>query len=118
MSWGSRSLSDWWCQAVAAMAYGVEGLHAVDKIVGAGQPVRGFGKKLVYGDVDIDSIAGPSEVVVIADETTDAAFTAADMLAQAEHSPGASLLVTWHEALIEAVNEQLKLQLTELSRGL
>ncbi len=104
-------------QAVAAMAYGVDGLPAVDKIVGPGSLFVALAKKFVYGDVDIDSIAGPSEVVVIADETTDAAFTAADMLAQAEHSPGASLLVTWHEALIEAVNEQLKLQLTELSRG-
>ena len=104
-------------QAVAAMAYGVDGLPAVDKIVGPGSLFVALAKKLVYGDVDIDSIAGPSEVVVIADETTDAAFTAADMLAQAEHSPGASLLVTWSESLIEAVNEQLKIQLTELSRG-
>ena len=104
-------------QAVAAMAYGVDGLPAVDKIVGPGSLFVALAKKLVYGDVDIDSIAGPSEVVVIADDSTDAAFTAADMLAQAEHSPGASLLVTWDEALIEAVNEQLKAQLTELSRG-
>jgi histidinol dehydrogenase len=104
-------------QAVAAMAYGVEGLPAVDKIVGPGSLFVALAKKFVYGDVDIDSIAGPSEVVVIADETTDAAFTAADMLAQAEHSPGASLLVTWNEELIEAVGEQLARQLTELSRG-
>jgi len=104
-------------QAVAAMAYGVEGLPAVDKIVGPGSLFVALAKKFVYGDVDIDSIAGPSEVVVIADETTDAAFTAADMLAQAEHSPGASLLVTWNEALIDAVQEQLEVQLRELSRG-
>lgn len=104
-------------QAVAAMAYGVEGLPAVDKIVGPGSLFVALAKKLVYGDVDIDSIAGPSEVVVIADETTDAAFTAADMLAQAEHSPGASLLVTWSESLIDAVQAQLQVQLRELSRG-
>ena len=104
-------------QAVAAMAYGVEGLPAVDKIVGPGSLFVALAKKFVYGDVDIDSIAGPSEVVVIADETTDAAFTAADMLAQAEHSPGASLLVTWNEALIDEVQEQLEVQLGELSRG-
>jgi histidinol dehydrogenase len=104
-------------QAVAAMAYGVEGLPAVDKIVGPGSLFVALAKKFVFGDVDIDSIAGPSEVVVIADETTDAAFTAADMLAQAEHSPGASLLVTWNEALIDAVQKQLEIQLRELSRG-
>jgi histidinol dehydrogenase len=104
-------------QAVAAMAYGVDGLPAVDKIVGPGSLFVALAKKYVYGDVDIDSIAGPSEVVVIADETTDAAYTAADMLAQAEHSPGASLLVTWNEALIDAVQEQLVIQLRELSRG-
>ncbi len=104
-------------QAVAALAYGVEGLPAVDKIVGPGSLFVALAKKLVYGDVDIDSIAGPSEVVVIADDSTDAAFTAADMLAQAEHSPGASLLVTWNEALIDEVQTQLELQLNELSRG-
>ena len=104
-------------QAVAALAYGVVGLPAVDKIVGPGSLFVALAKKFVYGDVDIDSIAGPSEVVVIADESTDAAFTAADMLAQAEHSPGASLLITWNEALIDAVQEQLRLQLRELSRG-
>ena len=104
-------------QAVAAMAYGVEGIPAVDKIVGPGSLFVALAKKYVYGDVDIDSIAGPSEVDVIADETTDVAFTAADMLAQAEHSPGASLLVTWNEALIDAVQEQLEGQLRELSRG-
>lgn len=104
-------------QAVAAMAFGVEGLPAVDKIVGPGSLFVALAKKFVYGEVDIDSIAGPSEVVVIADESTDAAFTAADMLAQAEHSPGASLLVTWNETLIDAVQEQLEIQLRELSRG-
>ena len=84
-------------QAVAAMAYGVEGLRKVDKIVGPGSLFVALAKKHVYGEVDIDSIAGPSEVVVIADGSTRPDFTAADMLAQAEHAPGASILVTWSE---------------------
>jgi histidinol dehydrogenase len=104
-------------QAVAALAYGVEGLPQVDKIVGPGSLFVALAKKFVYGDVDIDSIAGPSEVVVIADDSTDAAFTAADMLAQAEHSPGASLLITWDSRLVDAVERQLTLQLKALSRG-
>lgn len=103
-------------QAVAAMAYGVEGLPAVDKIVGPGNLFVALAKKFVYGDVDIDSIAGPSEVVVIADESTDAAFTAADMLAQAEHSPGSSLLVTWDPSLASRVEVELERQLSSLSR--
>ena len=103
-------------QAVAAMAYGVEGLPAVDKIVGPGNLFVALAKKFVYGDVDIDSIAGPSEVVVIADDSTDAAFTAADMLAQAEHSPGSSLLVTWDRSLTGRVEVELQRQLASLSR--
>ena len=103
-------------QAVAAMAYGVEGLPAVDKIVGPGNLFVALAKKFVYGDVDIDSIAGPSEVVVIADDSTDAAFTAADMLAQAEHSPGSSLLVTWDASLADRVEAELNRQLPSLSR--
>ncbi len=104
-------------QAVASMAYGVDGLPAVDKIVGPGNSFVALAKRYVYGQVDIDSIAGPSEVVVIADETTNAAYTAADMLAQAEHSPGASILVTWDETLIERVEVQLERQLASLSRS-
>ncbi len=104
-------------QAVAALAYGVEGLPAVDKIVGPGSLFVALAKKFVYGDVDIDSIAGPSEVVVIADESTDARFTAADMLAQAEHSPGASLLITWDVTLADRVQAALSAQLQGLSRS-
>ncbi len=103
-------------QAVAAMAYGVAGLPAVDKIVGPGNLFVALAKKFVYGDVDIDSIAGPSEVVVIADDTTDPAFTAADMLAQAEHSPGASLLVTWDASMADRVEQELARQLSVLTR--
>ncbi len=103
-------------QAVAALAYGVEGLPAVDKIVGPGNLFVALAKKLVYGEVDIDSIAGPSEVVVIADDSTDPAFTAADMLAQAEHSPGSSVLVTWDTGLADCVEGELTRQLAGLSR--
>lgn len=104
-------------QAVAAMAYGIEGLPRVDKIVGPGNLFVALAKKSVYGHVDIDSIAGPSEVVVIADQTTRADFVAADMLAQAEHSPGASLLVTWDAELIRRVEAELDRQIIELSRS-
>jgi histidinol dehydrogenase len=74
-------------------------------------------KKLVYGEVDIDSIAGPSEVVVIADESTRADFTAMDLLAQAEHSPGASILVTWCPEVLEATAAELEKQVMRLSRA-
>ena len=74
-------------QAVAALAYGVAGLPRVDKIVGPGSLFVALAKKHVYGEVDIDSIAGPSEVVVIVDSSTQATFTAYDLIAQAEHAP-------------------------------
>ena len=70
----------------------------------------------VFGEVAIDSIAGPSEVVVIADETSQPAFVAADLLAQAEHAPGASILVTWSREVLEATEQQLQEQLQRLSR--
>jgi histidinol dehydrogenase len=92
-------------QAVAALAYGVEGIPRVDKIVGPGNIFVALAKRFVYGEVDIDSIAGPSEVVVIVDESTDPEFTAYDLLAQAEHSPGASILIGWNE---RALNEAVK----------
>jgi histidinol dehydrogenase len=104
-------------QAVAALAYGVEGLMRVDKIVGPGNLFVALAKKHVYGEVDIDSIAGPSEVIVIADETTDAAFTAADLIAQAEHAPGSAILITWNAALADAVAVELEKQLASLERG-
>ena len=104
-------------QAVAALAYGVEGLPRVDKIVGPGNLFVALAKKLVFGDVDIDSIAGPSEVVIIADATTPPRFAAADLIAQAEHSPGASILITWHEPLLDLVQAELESQLAPLPRG-
>lgn len=109
-------------QAVAALAYGVEGvgggrLAKVDKIVGPGNQFVALAKKLVFGDVDIDSIAGPSEVVVIADETTRPDFAAADLIAQAEHAPGSSVLITWSEPTLAAVAAELDKQLATTSRG-
>ena len=103
-------------QAVAALAYGIDGLKRVDKIVGPGNLFVALAKKFVYGQVDIDSIAGPSEVVVIADESTRADFVAADMLAQAEHSPGASLLITWDAELVARVEAELEKQISQLTR--
>ncbi len=104
-------------QAVAALAYGVEGLPAVDMIVGPGNLFVALAKRRVYGQVAIDCIAGPSEVVVLADETASAAFVASDLLAQAEHAPGASILVTWHAPLVDAVVAALDSQLAGLERA-
>jgi len=104
-------------QAVAALAYGVEGIPQVDKIVGPGNLFVALAKKHVFGEVDIDSIAGPSEVVVITDPTTRPDFTAADLLAQAEHSPGASILITWSEEVLEATLAELQRQVARLSRA-
>src|SRR5262249_8791558 len=99
------------------VAYGVAGIPAVDKIVGPGNLFVALAKRQVYGEVDIDSIAGPSEVVLIADWTADPRFVAADLISQAEHSPGASLMITWEPDLIDRVAEALAQQLATLSRG-
>jgi histidinol dehydrogenase len=104
-------------QAVAALAYGVEGLPRVDKIVGPGNLFVALAKKHVYGDVDIDSIAGPSEVVVIVDHSTRADFTALDLIAQAEHAPGASVLIGWDAKILDNTVEELDRQLAQLERG-
>jgi histidinol dehydrogenase len=104
-------------QAVAALAYGVAGIPKVDKIVGPGNLFVALAKRQVYGEVDIDSIAGPSEVVVIADATADPRFLASDLISQAEHSPGASLLVTWESDLLDQVADALTAQTARLSRG-
>jgi histidinol dehydrogenase len=109
-------------QAIAALAYGLDGLVngpmlKVDKIVGPGNQFVALAKKFVYGDVDIDSIAGPSEIVVLADETTCADFAAADMIAQAEHAPGSSVLITWSDATLHSVAAELETQITSVQRG-
>ena len=104
-------------QAVAALAYGCDQVPAVDKIVGPGSLFVALAKKEVFGRVDIDSFAGPSEVIVIADATARADFVASDLLAQAEHSPGSAILITWDEDLIEAVFTELEKQVASLERG-
>jgi histidinol dehydrogenase len=104
-------------QAVAALAYGVEGLPAVDMIAGPGNLFVALAKRHVSAQVAIDCIAGPSEVVVMADASAPPAFVAADLIAQAEHSPGSAILVTWHEPLLDAVESALNDQLGRLARG-
>jgi histidinol dehydrogenase len=104
-------------QGVAALAYGADGIPSVDKIVGPGNLFVALAKQHVYGDVDIDSIAGPSEVVVLADDSARPAYVAADLIAQAEHSPGSGVLITWHAPLIDGVRAELERQLAKLSRG-
>jgi histidinol dehydrogenase len=106
-------------QGVAALAHGLAdiGLEPVDKIVGPGNLFVALAKRHVYGTVDIDSIAGPSEVVVIADATARPRYLAADLISQAEHSPGASILITWEPSLIDHVVAALEDQLGRLSRG-
>jgi histidinol dehydrogenase len=104
-------------QAVAALAYGTETVPRVDKIVGPGNQYVAAAKKLVYGAVDIDSIAGPSEIVVIADDSARADFVAADMLSQAEHSEdAAAILITPSAKLAEAVRDEIVRQTRTLSR--
>ncbi|MBM83704.1 MAG: histidinol dehydrogenase [Planctomycetaceae bacterium] len=104
-------------QAVASLAYGVEGIARVDKIVGPGNLFVALAKQYVFGEVDIDSIAGPSEVVVLADSSARADFVASDLISQAEHSPGSGVLITWHPELIDQVQEHLESQLAQLPRG-
>ena len=105
-------------QAIAALAYGTETVPRVDKITGPGNRYVTAAKKLVFGVVGIDSLAGPSEVVVIADETAPALFIASDLLAQAEHSEDASaiLITTSHELGLEVLS-QLATQMCRLSRA-
>jgi histidinol dehydrogenase len=104
-------------QAVAALAYGIDEIRPVDKIVGPGNLFVALAKRFVYGEVDIDSIAGPSEVVVIADQTTNPEYAASDMLAQAEHSPGASILVSWDAAMVDRIEQAVVRQLEQLERS-
>ncbi len=103
-------------QGVAALAYGCEGIPGVDKIVGPGSLFVALAKKYVYGHVAIDSIAGPSEVIVLADETANPHWVAADMLSQAEHSPGSAVLITWSETLADQVATALVDQVAKLER--
>lgn len=104
-------------QAIAALAFGTEEIPKVDKIVGPGNIFVATAKKLLYGIVDIDMIAGPSEILVLADETADPKFVAADLMSQAEHDKLASaILVSTSEELVDRTNEEIKRQCTYLSR--
>ena len=105
-------------QAVAALAYGTESVPAVDKIVGPGNAFVAEAKKQVFGKVAIDMIAGPSEILVVADSTAEARFVAADLLSQAEHDKMASaVLVTDSAALAQAVSDEIEIQLPKLPRA-
>ena len=105
-------------QAVAALAYGTESVPKVDKIVGPGNAFVAEAKKQVFGRVSIDMIAGPSEILILADDTCDAEVVAADMLSQAEHDKMASaVLVTDSQRLAEAVSAELERQIPLLPRA-
>ncbi|MBR3593092.1 MAG: histidinol dehydrogenase [Clostridia bacterium] len=105
-------------QAIAALAYGTESIPSVDKIVGPGNAFVAEAKRQVYGKVSIDMIAGPSEILIVADGATDPRFAAADLLSQAEHDRMASaVLVTDSEALAKAVSEELERQIPLLLRA-
>jgi histidinol dehydrogenase len=105
-------------QAIAALAYGTQTVPRVDKIVGPGNQYVQAAKRIVYGVVDIDMIAGPSEVAIIADETCDPAWIAADLLAQAEHDEMARVwLICWSDEVAAAVFDEVQVQLQELDRS-
>lgn len=104
-------------QAVAALAYGTESVPQVDKIVGPGNIYVAAAKRLVYGTVDIDMIAGPSDVLIVADETANPVHVAADLLAQAEHDVNAqAILVTTQRSLAEATQKEVAQQTAQLPR--
>ena len=104
-------------QAIAALAYGTESIPKLDKIVGPGNIYVALAKKAVYGHVSIDSVAGPSEIMVIADETANAHYVAADLLSQAEHDQMASaILVTTSDELADKVSAEIDGYLPKLSR--
>ena len=104
-------------QAIAALAFGTESIPKVDKITGPGNIFVALAKKAVYGHVSIDSVAGPSEILVLADESANPRYVAADLLSQAEHDELASaILITTSMELAEAVSEQVEVFISELSR--
>ena len=104
-------------QAIAALAFGTESIPKVDKITGPGNIFVALAKKAVYGHVSIDSVAGPSEILVLADESANPRYVAADLLSQAEHDELASaILITTSKALAEEVSKQVEVFISELSR--
>lgn len=104
-------------QAIAALAYGCEGVPGVDMVCGPGNQFVALAKKYVFGTVAIDCLAGPSEIVVAADDSAHPNYVALDLIAQAEHSPGVAVLVTWYEPLINEVKEALEKRLAKIGRG-
>lgn len=104
-------------QAIAALAYGTESIPKVDKIVGPGNIFVALAKRNVFGHVSIDSVAGPSEILVLADETANARYVASDMLSQAEHDEMASaILITTSKELAEKVSDEVELLINQLPR--
>ena len=104
-------------QAIAAMAFGTESIPRVDKITGPGNIFVTLAKKAVYGHCDIDMLAGPSEILIVADKTADPVYTAADMLSQAEHDTlASSIVITDSEELAGQVQKELEVQLKKLPR--
>lgn len=103
-------------QAIAALAFGTETIPKVDKIVGPGNIFVTLAKKEIFGYAGIDMLAGPSEVLIIADDQANPSFVASDLLSQAEHTPGISILVTFSKSLVEQVTSELKRQITKLKR--
>jgi len=104
-------------QAIAAMALGTETIQPVDKILGPGNTYVQLAKKAVFGIVDVESFAGQTEIVVIADETAQARFVAADMIGQAEHAPGSALLLTPSRELAQRVTGQIDVLLQRSARS-
>ena len=104
-------------QAIAAMAYGTESIDSVSMIVGPGNAFVAEAKRQVYGDVGIDMVAGPSEILVIADEKANPKYIAADLMSQAEHDElASSILITTSKNLAKKVNEEIKLQIEKLNK--
>ena len=103
-------------QAVAALAFGTETIPKVDKVVGPGNIFVTLAKKEIFGYAGIDMLAGPSEVLIIADDRANPSFVASDLLSQAEHAPGISILVTFSESLVKQVKTELKQQISKLKR--
>ena len=104
-------------QAVAALAYGTESIKKVDKIVGPGNIFVATAKRMVFGTVDIDMIAGPSEILIVADENANPRYVAADLMSQAEHDKlASSILITTSKDLYEAVEKELAIQVETLER--
>ena len=104
-------------QAIAALAFGTESVPKVDKICGPGNVFVVTAKRMVYGMVDIDGLQGPSEIIIVADDTANASFCAADLIAQAEHDPLAStILITTSPELAKNIDNEIKTQLAKLER--